>query len=241
MPEKVELWRQLGPTGPQNKVNLYELLRVDELCDEAELKAAFKLRALEEHPDKGGDQDRFDELTRAYGVLEKAESRDAYDQELVEARARARLIEGGPTNARPAEEAKTDLTKKTAPHVGSNRSKDWHKCSDQWKGDKSGIVMVQQIRLAIADAEGPAALQQKAPEELLKDQTEALWEKFVTLNPGVKKQWLSTLSGKQKAALKAYAKVEEGKEMQKKKAWLAGANGKPPTASSSRPMQKGKA
>lgn len=213
---------------------LYELLHVAEDCDEAELRAAFKKRALEEHPDKGGDQDRFDEITRAYGVLENAERRDAYDSELSRGRDRARLVVGGPARARQADgeapvKETVDKTKKTAPHIGSTRTKDWHKCSDQWKGEKSGSAMLSEIRLAIADAEGStlgSTLAQKDEKEIEKEQTEALWEKFSTLNPGVKKQWLSSLSSKQKQALKARSKVHEEKEREKAQAWLSGKKGK---------------
>jgi len=240
-PVKVDIWSAAGSRHITQAAqaalaegNLYTLLRVDEECTEAELKAAYRQRALEEHPDKGGDQARFDELSRAYAVLENAEKRDAYDADLSEARSRARLVEGGPAKPRDEEKAKTDLTKKTAPHVGSNRNKDWHKCSAQWKGETSGIVMVQQIRLAIADAQGaegsgapmapgaPMAQKDlaKKAEEIAKEQTEALFEKFITLNPGSKKMWLSTLSGKQKKALEAYGKVQQAKDMEKAKQWL---------------------
>lgn len=237
--EKVDCFPARSAPADLGDKTLYALLRVAEDCEDAELRAAYKQRALEEHPDKGGDQERFDEITRAYGLLEHADRRDAYDVEL--ARARDRRVEGGP--ARPREdgdEKKEDLRKKTAPRVGSTRNKDWNKCAEQWIGEKSGGAMLTQIRLAIGDADG--VMTQKPPDELVADQpgasrrelpqkqqdelVEALWEKFITLNPGVKKQWLSTLTGKQKQSLKDRAKVQEAKDKAKNQAWLAGKKGK---------------
>lgn len=217
-------------------VTLYSLLRVAEDCDDAEVRAAYKQRLLEEHPDKGGDQERFDEITRAYGILENADRRDAYDAELSRWRARAGLVEGGPARPREADEEaeqKQDNRKKTAPRIGSTRNKDLNRCERQWKSEMSGGAMLTQIKLAIEDADKPPdelvadkasrrELPQKPPDELV----EALWEKFITLNPGVKKQWLSTLTGKQKQALKERAKVQEAKDLEKKQAWLSGKSGK---------------
>jgi hypothetical protein len=64
-------------------------------------------------------------------------------------------------------------------------------------------------------------MSQKPPEELLKDQTEALFKKFKELPAGSKgrQAWVNSLGAKQKQALKAYAKVEEAKAMEKAKKW----------------------
>lgn len=242
IPEKVDCFPARSTPADLGDNTLYALLCVAEDCDDSELRAAYKQRALEEHPDKGGDQERFDEITRAYGILEKEESRDAYDVALARARDTAGLVQGAPE--RPREdgdetEKKEDLRKKTAPRVGSTRNKDWNKCGEQWIGEKSGGAMLTQIRLAIADESGVMA--QPPPDELGTDQTdasrrelpkkqqdelvEALWEKFITLNPGIKKQWLSTLTGKQKQSLKDRAKVEEAKAVAKNQAWLSGKKG----------------
>merc|ERR1712032_371435 len=151
------------------------------------------------------------------------------------------LVEGGPARPREAvdeTEQKQDLRKKTAPRIGSTRNKDQRMCEKQWIGEKSGGAMLTQIKLAIEDA--GCVMSQKPPDELVTDQAsrrvvsqkppdelvEALWEKFITLNPGVKKQWLSSLTGKQKQALKERAKVQEAKDLEKKQAWLSGKNGK---------------
>jgi len=214
---------------------LYAILRVAWDCDDSELRAAYKQRALEEHPDKGGDQERFDEVTRAYGILENADRRDAYDVELSKERARAGLVEGGPARRREGvdePEQKLDLTKKTAPRIGSVRNKECRRCENQWIGEKSGGAMVAQIKLAIADVDRPEeqvtdqACRREPSKKLADELVEALWEKFITLNPGVKKQWLSSLTGQEKQALKLRSKVQEAKDLEKSKAWLSGKTGK---------------
>lgn len=200
----------------------YTLIGVAQDCSDAELRAAYKKRALEEHPDKGGDQDRFDELQHAFSVLSDEARRDAYDVELSKFRSQVR-VEGRPENRKvPVERATAD---KTAPHIGSKRSKDWIRCAAEHNAERSGAAMVEHIKLAITDAadtavEGGGYPVQKDPKELEKEQTEALFQKFKTLNDGMKKQWVATLTGKQKQALKARSKAEEAKEMQKAKQWL---------------------
>mmetsp|Transcript_101741 Transcript_101741/g.258657 ORF Transcript_101741/g.258657 Transcript_101741/m.258657 type:complete len:229 (-) Transcript_101741:91-777(-) len=60
----------LGPTQSE----LYKLIAVPEQCSQQELQAAYKRRALEEHPDKGGDQASFIRVAQAYETLRKNES-----------------------------------------------------------------------------------------------------------------------------------------------------------------------
>ncbi len=45
-----------------------------------EIKKAFRKKALKEHPDKGGDPEKFKELSVAYEVLQDSEKRQLYDQ-----------------------------------------------------------------------------------------------------------------------------------------------------------------
>lgn len=219
---------RLAPVGPAagqaalaGQTDLYEVIGVSEDCSAQELSAAYKRRVLQEHPDKGGDQARFDELQHAYSILADDASRDAYDAELAKARDRVR-VEGRPT-AKPKPAAEKAPVVKTAPHVGSKRSKDWLRCSAEHDADKSGASLVSTIRLAIVDAEGApqqGPVAQKDQREIEREQTEALFQKYKGLNDGMKKQWVGTLSGKQKQALKARAKEEEGKQMDKAKKWL---------------------
>ena len=62
----------------------YEVLGVDRRATEAEIKAAFRRRAMETHPDKNpGDPDaqtRFKEVNAANQVLSDPEKRAAYDR-----------------------------------------------------------------------------------------------------------------------------------------------------------------
>jgi DnaJ homolog subfamily A member 2 len=45
-----------------------------------EIKKAFRKKALKEHPDKGGDPEKFKELAVAYEVLSDKDKRDLYDK-----------------------------------------------------------------------------------------------------------------------------------------------------------------
>ena len=66
------------------KRDYYEVLGVTQTCTEVELKKAYRKLALELHPDRNpGDQaaeDRFKEVSEAFGVLSDAEKRSLYDQ-----------------------------------------------------------------------------------------------------------------------------------------------------------------
>lgn len=58
----------------------YELLGVDKKATKDEIKKAFRKIALKEHPDKGGDPEKFKDLNVAYEVLSDPEKRDLYDK-----------------------------------------------------------------------------------------------------------------------------------------------------------------
>lgn len=58
----------------------YNLLGVDRSCNEKQLKQAYKKQAMQHHPDKGGDDKIFKEISRAYEVLTDPEKRQIYDQ-----------------------------------------------------------------------------------------------------------------------------------------------------------------
>lgn len=60
--------------------NLYESLGVAKDASEDEIKKAWRRKALSDHPDKGGDKEKFQEAQNAYSVLSDEKLRRIYDQ-----------------------------------------------------------------------------------------------------------------------------------------------------------------
>lgn len=58
----------------------YDLLGVDKNASDEDLKKAYRKAAIRNHPDKGGDQDKFKEISEAYEVLSDPERRKIYDE-----------------------------------------------------------------------------------------------------------------------------------------------------------------
>merc|ERR1719389_1492374 len=73
-----------GKGGRSNKnvdtTKFYKLLEVEKNASEAEIKKAYRKLAVKHHPDKGGDPEKFKEITRAYEVLSDSEKRAKYDR-----------------------------------------------------------------------------------------------------------------------------------------------------------------
>lgn len=59
--------------------NYYDTLGVAETASDAEIKKAFRKLASTHHPDKGGDQTKFQEINEAYDTLKSTEKRNEYD------------------------------------------------------------------------------------------------------------------------------------------------------------------
>ncbi|MCL4382382.1 DnaJ domain-containing protein, partial [Patescibacteria group bacterium] len=66
-----------------NKRDFYDVLGVEKKASAAELKAAYRKKALEWHPDRNKSPEaeaKFKEINEAYEVLSNADKRAAYDQ-----------------------------------------------------------------------------------------------------------------------------------------------------------------
>eukprot|EP00878_Enallax_costatus_P000525 GHUV01000620.1.p1 GENE.GHUV01000620.1~~GHUV01000620.1.p1 ORF type:complete len:436 (+),score=128.18 GHUV01000620.1:166-1473(+) len=63
-----------------NSTRYYEILGVSTSATADELKKAHRKLALQHHPDKGGDSEKFKEINEAYDVLKDPEKRKIYDE-----------------------------------------------------------------------------------------------------------------------------------------------------------------
>lgn len=62
------------------KRDYYEVLGVGKTATAEEIKKAYRKAAVEHHPDKGGDSEKFKEASEAYEVLKDPAKRKQYDQ-----------------------------------------------------------------------------------------------------------------------------------------------------------------
>lgn len=72
-----------GPGRPRKDVDtnkLYETLGVAKTATSAEIKKAYRKLAVKYHPDKGGDEAKFKEVSAAYEILSDADKRERYDK-----------------------------------------------------------------------------------------------------------------------------------------------------------------
>ena len=59
--------------------NYYDILGVDEKASSADITKAFKDLAKKHHPDRGGDKDKFQEISEAHDTLKSTQKRHDYD------------------------------------------------------------------------------------------------------------------------------------------------------------------
>jgi molecular chaperone DnaJ len=59
--------------------NYYEILGVSEKSTQEEIKKAYRKKAIEHHPDKGGSEDTFKKIATAYDILGDENKRKEYD------------------------------------------------------------------------------------------------------------------------------------------------------------------
>jgi len=58
----------------------YNTLGVPKSASDKEIKQAFRKKAMEYHPDKGGDPDKFKAINEAYNTLKDPQKKQMYDQ-----------------------------------------------------------------------------------------------------------------------------------------------------------------
>lgn len=73
------MFRQ-GSSKKSDNTKYYDLLGVAKTCSQDELKKAYRKAAIKNHPDKGGDPEKFKEIAQAYEALSDPEKREIYDQ-----------------------------------------------------------------------------------------------------------------------------------------------------------------
>ena len=71
---------QQAGAGGQRDTEYYDALGLSPDASAAEIKKAYRKAALQEHPDKGGDPEKFKKINEAYAVLSDEQKRAAYDR-----------------------------------------------------------------------------------------------------------------------------------------------------------------
>lgn len=72
--------RDQGRDGKVSDMEYYDLLGVPASATEIDLKKAYRKAAIVNHPDKGGDEEKFKLIGEAYRVLSDSNLRAEYDR-----------------------------------------------------------------------------------------------------------------------------------------------------------------
>ena len=60
-------------------MDYYKILNVSKEASDSEIKKSYRKLAKENHPDKGGDSEKFKQIAEAYEVLSNKDKRTQYD------------------------------------------------------------------------------------------------------------------------------------------------------------------
>tara|TARA_Y100000996_G_scaffold384460_1_gene341170 strand:- start:2054 stop:3259 length:1206 start_codon:yes stop_codon:yes gene_type:complete len=60
--------------------DLYKILDINKNASDDEVKKAYRKMAMKHHPDKGGSDEKFKEISEAYEILSNSEKRNLYDK-----------------------------------------------------------------------------------------------------------------------------------------------------------------
>lgn len=66
---------------PARTKDYYEILGAKEDATRSEIERLYKRKAVQHHPDRGGDEEEMKTLNEAYGILKEEGSRRTYDAE----------------------------------------------------------------------------------------------------------------------------------------------------------------
>lgn len=69
-----------APRKDVDTTKLYETLGVAKDAESSTIKKAYRKLAVKHHPDKGGDEAKFKEISAAYEILSDSEKREKYDK-----------------------------------------------------------------------------------------------------------------------------------------------------------------
>jgi len=70
----------MGEGKPADTSKFYDILDIQKDASAGDIKKAYRKLAMKHHPDKGGDTEKFKEISKAYEVLKDDEKRQLYDK-----------------------------------------------------------------------------------------------------------------------------------------------------------------